>query len=177
MTECPACGRESCNGCGALPPPEKPIYMQRAEAQEAAFLDAVDKMARDLLMLEIAGHGTSEGLAAFQALTREETASLPQGGDGAAAGRPNSGSTPDPAQTPPNEKEYPVDAVVKASSALAGARSCIAAAEVQLMRGVNSPEDADRVRGQADDAARALGRVSEAMLSLVVTGPMVSDAP
>lgn len=63
-------------------------------------------------------------------------------------------------------------ATLTASSALAGARSCVAAAEMQLRRGVNSPEDADRVRGQADDAARALGAVSEAMLSLVVTGPV-----
>lgn len=58
--------------------------------------------------------------------------------------------------------------------AMQDAREYLAIAEEQLRRGVESPEDADRVRCRADDARLALGRASDAMLSLVVSGPVAA---
>jgi hypothetical protein len=41
-----------------------------------------------------------------------------------------------------------------------------------IHQGVESPEAADRIRGLADAAAEELRKVSAAMLSLVVSGPV-----
>jgi hypothetical protein len=41
-----------------------------------------------------------------------------------------------------------------------------------IHQGVKSPDDADRIRGLAEDAAEELRKVADAMLALVVSGPV-----